>query len=44
MFETLKKRELAGQSFNVVLGAILGFLSASATTYFGIRKTSKEEE
>lgn len=24
------RRELAGQSFNVVLGAILGFLSASA--------------
>jgi hypothetical protein len=33
-----KKRELASQSFNVVLGAILGFLSASATSYFGVRK------
>ena len=33
-----KKRELASQSFNVVLGAILGFLSASATAYFGVRK------
>lgn len=29
-----KKRELASQSFNVVLGALLGFLSASATSAF----------
>lgn len=27
-----KKRELASQSFNVVLGALLGFLSASAAS------------
>lgn len=37
-----KRRELAGQSFNVVLGALLGFLSASATTYFGLRKPPEE--
>ncbi|WP_157726413.1 hypothetical protein [Imhoffiella purpurea] len=30
-----KRRELAAQSFNVVLGALLGFLSASATSVFG---------
>ena len=29
-----KKRELASQSFNVVLGALLGFLSASAVSRF----------
>lgn len=30
-----KKRELATQSFNVVLGALLGFLSASAVSVAG---------
>ena len=35
-----KKRELASQSFNVVLGALLGFLSASAVSVFGRRSTS----
>jgi len=32
-----KKRELASQSFNVVLGALLGFLSASAVSGFRYR-------
>jgi len=47
MLETLKddsvvyakKRELATQSFNVVLGALLGFLSASA-----VSATRKKDE
>jgi cytochrome c biogenesis protein CcdA len=34
-----KKRELASQSFNVVLGALLGFLSASAVSGFRRRGT-----
>lgn len=34
-----RKRELAAQSFNVVLGALLGFLSASGTFAFGQRIT-----
>ena len=38
-----KKRELASQSFNVVLGAILGFLSASATFLFGKRIPPKKK-
>ena len=38
-----KKRDLAAQSFNVVLGAILGFLSASATAYFGFRERSTDD-
>jgi hypothetical protein len=33
-----KRRELASQSFNVVLGAILGFLSASAANRIGRTK------
>lgn len=33
-----KQRELASQSFNVVLGAILGFLSASAASAFRRRQ------
>lgn len=35
-----KKRELASQSFNVVLGALLGFLSASAVSKFTKGKDS----
>ena len=32
------RRDLAGQSFNVVLGAVLGFLSASAAQIVVRRK------
>jgi hypothetical protein len=39
-----KKRELASQSFNVVLGALIGFLSASATFAFGKRVMKQGEE
>lgn len=39
-----KKRNLASQSFNVVLGALLGFLSASATFSFGQRGRSKDQQ
>ena len=35
-----KRRELAAQSFNVVLGALLGFLSASSTSVFGRNKST----
>ncbi|MEP1385549.1 MAG: hypothetical protein ABJK64_17340 [Paraglaciecola sp.] len=37
-----KKRDLAFQTFNVVLGAILGFLSASSSTLFERSKSSAE--
>lgn len=41
-------QELASQSFNIVLGAILAFLSASATMVFqqinSIRRTGKSDE
>jgi len=36
--EHKKKRELANQSFNIVLGALLGFLSASAASMLGGRE------
>ena len=35
-----KKRELASQSFNVVMGALLGFLSASAASVFRRRRNT----
>ncbi|MCE9688126.1 MULTISPECIES: hypothetical protein [Shewanella] len=39
-----KKRELASHSFNVVLGALLGFLSASAVSGFRHRETQNSQD
>lgn len=42
--ELYKKRvELAFQAFNVILGALLGFLSASATWNAGVNNSKLEE-
>ncbi len=38
-----KQRDLAGQSFNVVLGALLGFLSASAAAAIRRRQTPDQD-
>jgi hypothetical protein len=37
-----KRRDLANQCFNVVLGALLGFLSASSTSLFHRDETTQE--
>ncbi|MEP1096949.1 MAG: hypothetical protein ABJG78_17660 [Cyclobacteriaceae bacterium] len=40
----LKRNELAGQSFNVVLGAIIGFLSAAVTFMFTPEPVSSDDD